>query len=99
MSDELSSYDQAAQGVVEHGNRLAEADPAADVRDIADGLLAGAIQYWLYSYQPCGDPGCEDCAPLATAQHRLAELQRLVESLARNSEYFHSVNDTDVGRA
>ena len=99
MSDEANSYDQAAQGVVELGNGLAEADPSADLRDIADGLLAGAIQYWLYAYQPCGDPGCEDCASVATAEQRLSELRKLVESLARESEYFHSINDTNVGRA
>src|SRR5690606_40334826 len=45
-------------------------DTSADLWDIADGLLAGAIQYWLYTRQPCADPACQDCAPLATAEMR-----------------------------
>lgn len=39
----------AAEQVVELGNRLLEADDDADSWDVADGLLAGAIQFWLYS--------------------------------------------------
>ncbi len=99
MNDLSGSYDNAAHEVVDLGNKLADADPSADTRDIADSLLAGAIQYWLYAYQPCGDPMCEDCEPLSTADRRLTELKRLTESLARESEYFHSINDTNVGRA
>jgi len=52
-------------------------------------LLAGAIQYWLYSRQPCGIalPG------LHAHQHRqgrMAELNRLIGQLASESEYFHT---------
>ncbi len=99
MNDDLPPYDQAAAQAVELGNQLADADTSADLWDIADGLLAGAIQYWLYTRQPCADPACQDCAPLATAEMRLKELQRLVEELARTSEYFHSANDYGAGRA
>lgn len=99
MNDDLPPYDQAAAQAVELGNQLADADSSADLWDIADGLLAGAIQYWLYTRQPCADPACQDCAPLATAEMRLKELQRLVEELARTSEYFHSANDYGAGRA
>ena len=99
MNDDLPPDDQAAAQAVELGNQLADADTSADLWDIADGLLAGAIQYWLYTRQPCADPACQDCAPLATAEMRLKELQRLVEELARTSEYFHSANDYGAGRA
>jgi hypothetical protein len=96
-SDEL--FDAAFSQVVELGNRLADADNHADIWDVADGLFAGAIQYWLYSRQPCGDPRCEDCAPMSTAEGRLAELMRLVKEFAEDSEYYHSPSDTNVGRA
>jgi hypothetical protein len=99
MNDELPPYDQAAAQAVELGNRIADGDADADLWDVADGLLAGALQYWLYTRQPCGEPDCQDCAPLATAEMRLKELQRLVDELARTSEYFHSTNDFGAGHA
>jgi hypothetical protein len=99
MNDDLTAYDQAASRAVELGNQIADADPSADLWDIADGLLAGALQYWLYTRQPCDDPECQDCAPLATTELRLKDLQRLVEELSRTSEYFHSANDFGAGRA
>lgn len=98
QTDGESAYEQAARGAVELGNRVAE-DDEADLWDIADGLLAGTIHYWLYSRQPCGDPQCEDCQTSATAEDRMATLLQLVEQLARDSEYYHSPNDTNVGRA
>jgi hypothetical protein len=99
MSEDITSYDEAAAQAVELANRLADADQQADIWDIADGVLAGAIQYWLYSRQPCGDPTCTDCEPLSTAELRLKDLQKLVEQLARTSEYFHASTDTDAGHA
>ncbi|MDA8364068.1 MAG: hypothetical protein M0Z84_09690 [Gammaproteobacteria bacterium] len=96
-SDEV--FNEAFHGAVELGNRQANGDEAADQWDIADGLLAGAVQYWLYSRQPCGDPRCEDCASISTADLRLAELQRLVKQFAEESEYYHSPSDTNAGRA
>lgn len=99
MTDEHDPQDQASQGAVELGNRITENDENADVWDVADGLLAGAIQYWLYSRQPCGDPECEDCGPLCTADFRLQELLRITDELAKSSEYFHSPTDFDAGRA
>ncbi|MDH4273985.1 MAG: hypothetical protein OEW08_02990 [Gammaproteobacteria bacterium] len=97
--DSLQYFDQAAEKAVELGNDLAKDHADADVWEIADGILAGAIQYWLYSRQPCGDPRCEDCAPMSTAQLRLAELQKLTKLLAEDSEYFHAPTDSNVGRA
>ena len=83
MSQEESPYDAAASEAVELGNRLADEDQEAHLWDIADGLLAGAIQYWLYARQPCGDPRCEECADFSTAEARLAELRRLADEYAR----------------
>lgn len=92
-------YDQLAREAVELGNRTAEADEEAHLWDIADGLLAGAIQYWLFSRQPCDDPQCEDCTPVRTAESRVKMLHDLVDELAVASEYYHSPNDFGVGRA
>ncbi len=99
MSDDESPYDVAAREAVELGNRLADDDQEAHLWDIADGLLAGAIQYWLYARQPCGDPRCEECAEVSTAEQRLAVLRELTEEYAHDSEYFHTPTDSNVGRA
>lgn len=92
-------FDYSFEQVVHLGNRLANDPQAADLWDIADGVLAGAVQFWLYSRQPCGDPHCDDCALVSTAQARFAEMQRLVRQFAEDSEYFHSPNDLNAGRA
>jgi hypothetical protein len=99
MNDSASVFDHSFEQVVEFGNRQASDQPEAEVWDIADGLLAGAIQFWLYSRQPCGDPRCDDCAPVSTAEARMLELQRLIREYAEESEYFHSPSDSNVGRA
>lgn len=99
MTDDDQAFEQAARESVELGNRLANDDEEADIWDIADGLLAGAIQYWLYAHQPCGDPTCEDCQEVATAEERLQELLRLTREFAEESEYFHTSNDANVGHA
>ena len=52
MHDAPDSFDSAFSKAVDLGNKLADKDKDADLWDIADGLLAGAIQYWLYSRQP-----------------------------------------------
>jgi hypothetical protein len=98
-TDPDNVFDDAFGKAVELGNRIADKDQKADLWDIADGMLAGAIQYWLYSRQPCGDPRCEDCASVNTAEARLRELQTLVRQYAEDSEYFHSPADVNVGRA
>ncbi len=94
-------FDEAFVRTVELGNRLAKdgSEQDADVWDVADGLLAGAIQFWLFSRQPCGDPRCEDCEPVSTAQGRMLALQELLREFAEESEYFHSPTDSNVGRA
>jgi hypothetical protein len=99
MDEGTESFDAAFTKAVDLGNKLAGKDKEADIWDIADGLLAGAVQYWLYSRQPCGDARCEDCTPISTADARLAELKRLIAQLAAESEYFHAPTDTNAGRA
>lgn len=99
MSHDEIPMELAARHVVELGNELADSDQEADMRDIADGLLAGAVHYWLYANQPCNDPMCEDCASIGTAEQRLAEMRKLLDEFARDSDYFHTPNDTNVGRA
>lgn len=99
MEQQEDAYESASREAVELGNRIAETDDSADPRDIADGLLAGALQYWLYARQPCEDPACEECGPMRTAELRLAALQAVVEELAQSNEYFHSPNDFGAGRA
>ena len=99
MQQPDNPFSEAFGKAVDLGNRIADTDEKADLWDIADGLLAGAIQYWLYSRQPCSDPKCEDCAPISTAEGRLSELRRLVEQFATESEYYHSPTDHNVGRA
>lgn len=99
MDDEDILFDAAFQKTVELGNAMVEGEGEPDLWDVADGLLAGAIQYWLYSRQPCGDPRCEDCEAVSTAELRTEELYRLVREFAEQSDYFHSPNDSNVGRA
>ena len=60
MTEIADTFDSAFTKAVDLGNRIADKDKDADLWDIADGLLAGALQYWLYSRQPCGDPRCQD---------------------------------------
>lgn len=99
MSEIADTFDSAFSKAVDLGNELADKDKDADLWDIADGLLAGAVQYWLYSRQPCGDPECQECMLINTAESRMAELKRLMEQLPSESEYFHSPADANAGRA
>ncbi|MGE5625828.1 MAG: hypothetical protein ACM3ZT_09805 [Bacillota bacterium] len=96
---ELSPFDEAARQVVELANRIAEDNPDLDVWEVADGILAGAVHYWLYSRQPCDDPMCEDCAPVSTAALRQSELEKAVKLSAEESDYFHSPTDSNAAWA
>jgi len=99
MQQSDAGFEEAFGKTVDLGNRIAENDSKPDLWDVADGLLAGALQFWLYSRQPCGDPLCEDCGPISTAQGRMAELRKLMDQFTNESEYFHSPQDANVGRA
>ena len=48
MQEEGHPFDEAFSKAVDLGNQIADDDDKADLWDIADGLLAGAVQYWLY---------------------------------------------------
>jgi len=67
MTEIADTFDSAFTKAVDLGNRIADKDKDADLWDIADGLLAGALQYWLYSRQPCGEPALSG---LHAHQHR-----------------------------
>lgn len=99
MQESNNPFSEAFGKAVDLGNRIADTDDKADIWDIADGLLAGAVQYWLYSRQPCSDPTCEECLAISTAESRLEELRKLMRQFAEESEYFHSPTDRNVGRA
>lgn len=94
-----SIMDEAARKVVDLANQIAADYPEADLWDIADGLLSGAVHYWQYANAPCGDLSCQDCANLQTAELRLQEMQRLMREFAEGSEYYHSPHDINVARA
>lgn len=96
-SDEL--YEEAADQVVDLGNRIADANPEADLWAIADGLIAGAVHYWLYAHQPDAEVDAEDMEGMMTANQRLESLIGLLRETAMDSEYLHSPNDLDAGRA
>jgi hypothetical protein len=99
MNTEVSSFDFTAEQVVELANRVSDQHPEADLWDIADGLLAGAVHFWLYSRQPCDDPMCEDCAPVSTAELRQAELKKLIQQFAEDSDYYHTPTDSNAAWA
>lgn len=96
---DLSDFDNAAEQIVTLGNRLLDRDEEADQWEVASGLLAGAVHFWLYARQPCGDPTCESCTEVDTAEKRLRKLIDEVTESAKESEYYHSPHDTNVGRA
>jgi hypothetical protein len=92
-------FELAAQQTVDLANRIADEYPDADLWDVASGILAGAVQYWLYSRQPCGDPFCDACAEVSTAEQRMRSLLDEVRESARESDYYHTPRDSNVGTA
>ena len=66
---------------------------------MASGLLAGAVQFWLYAQKPCGDPGCESCAEVDTAEQRLQTLTDQIRQSAMESDYYHTRFDANAGSA
>ncbi|MFQ5995294.1 MAG: hypothetical protein ACE5K1_09365 [Acidiferrobacterales bacterium] len=100
LSDkELPEFDHAAEETVALGNRLLDRDDESDHWEVASGLLAGAVHFWLYSRQPCGDPTCESCSEVDTAEKRLRKLLEETTKLAEESDYYHTPTDANVGRA
>jgi len=100
MSDsDQHTYDQAAEGVVELGNQMLDADDSADLWDIGSGMLAGAVQYWLFSRQPCNNPICGACEEASTAQRRMRLLLAEVQRLAEDSDCYDAPQDMKSGAA
>ena len=99
MTAETDLFDDVARKVVDLANETAEQDAEADPWDIADGVLSGAIHFWLHSRQPCSDVSCEDCAVVSTSRLRMIELERLVKAFSEESIYYHSTTDHDVAHA
>ena len=93
------AFDRAAERVIETGNRMLDQDGSADPWEVASGLLAGAIQFWLFSRQPCDDPFCESCAEVSTAERRVRKLIEEARTLAEDSDYYASPHDVNAGRA
>jgi hypothetical protein len=93
------TYDQVAEKIVELGNMMLEEDESADVWEVASGIMAGAVQFWLYSRQPCEDPFCHACADISSPDRRMAALTREIRSLGEESEYYSSINDVTTGTA
>lgn len=89
-------FDEAADAVVALGNELADANPDADPWALADGLIAGAVHFWLYAHQPQDVPNEDD---MMSSSERIEELARQVVQSAEESEYLHSPRDHDVGNA
>ena len=99
LNFENLTYDQIAETIIELGNRMLAEDESADIMEVASGIMAGAVQFWLYSRQPCKDPFCQTCLDISTAQRRLDALLRETRSLGEESDYYCSVNDVTIGTA
>lgn len=95
----VNEFDQAASRIIDMGNRFLDEHPEADDWEVASGLLAGAVQFWLFSRQPCGDNYCESCAEISTPDQRLNLLIEEIRQFAEESDYFHTPNDLLAGRA
>lgn len=99
MLDKNLTYDQVAETIVELGNRMLDEDESAEVWEVASGMLAGAVQFWLYSRQPCDDPFCQACAEISNAQLRVDALLKETALLAEESDYYVSPCDVMTGTA
>ncbi len=97
--NEKPLFDRAADEAVALGNRLLQDEPDADAWEIASGLLAGVVHFWLYTRQPCGDPGCESCVEVSTAEWRLRHLLDEARRFAEESDYYHTPRDANAGTA
>jgi hypothetical protein len=96
---DFNEFDEAAEKAIDLGNRILDDDEETDDWAVASGLLAGAIQFWLFSRQPCGDSNCESCEDISTAELRLDKLLEEVRQYAEESDYYHTPNDSNVGTA
>ena len=47
--EENLTYDQVAETIIELGNQMLNQDDSAEIWEVASGIMAGAVQFWLYS--------------------------------------------------
>lgn len=99
LQDKNLTYDQVAETIIELGNLMLEKDESAEVQEVASGILAGAVQFWLYSRQPCADAFCQACADICNAERRLQALLRETNNLVEESDYFATPQDVFTGTA
>lgn len=99
MNENEVLFDDAADQVVDLGNEIADANPDGDLWAIADGLIAGAVHFWLYAHLPDEQADAEEMEGLMTASQRIEALMSLLKESAVDSEYLHSPHDLDAGRA
>lgn len=99
MNENEILFDDAADQVVDLGNQIADANPEGDLWAIADGLIAGAVHFWLYAHQPDEQADEDEMDGLMTASQRIEALVGLLRESAIDSEYLHSPHDLDAGRA
>ena len=99
QNETLLEFDEGAERMIELGNRLIDADDESDRWEVASGLLAGAVHFWLHTRQPCGEPYYESCTDFDTADKRVRLLIEEVRRFAQESEYFHTPLDADAGSA
>lgn len=99
IQDKNLTYEQVAETIIELGNRMLEEDDSAEVWEVASGMLAGAVQFWLYSRQPCEDPFCQACVDISNAERRLQTLLKETHNLAEESDYYVSPLDVMTGTA
>lgn len=99
FQDKTLTYEQVAETIIELGNRMLDEDDSAEVWEVASGMLAGAVQFWLYSRQPCDDPFCQACSDISNAERRLQALLKETHNLAEESDYYVSPQDVLTGTA
>jgi hypothetical protein len=97
--EDASDFDLAAEETVKLGNSLLDENNESDAWEVASGLLAGAVQFWLFSRQPCGDPFCDTCSDIDTSDKRIEQLLQEIRQSAEESDYYHTPNDANVGTA
>ena len=93
------NFREAVDAVIASGNKLLESKEQANPWNMASGLLSGAVHFWLFSRQPCANPDCEPCSAMNTAERRMTQLIKEISAHSKDSEYFHSPNDHNVGSA
>ena len=55
IDEDKKEFDHAAERMIELGNLLLDEDHDTDSWEVASGVLAGAVHFWLYSRHPCCD--------------------------------------------